>query len=283
MELAGPIARLLLYAGATIAMGRATMPVTPSGHDDHGTGTAPVGQGGAARAALWTGALALILAPLALLMLQQQALELAAADLPGLLRETTWGRGWMWLAMACVAAGVALPWRHSRAAAWALRLSAIGVAVAMGGLGHAAADEQWPLLSRVLDAAHVAGVGAWIGALTLLVLSGVGDGGATAGTWRAFSRTATVMAPIVVLSGVGSVWRRVGASGPAALLASDYGRLLLLKTALVSVVLAVGYTQRRRLGAGGVPVRRVVQREVVLAAVVLAVTAWMTGMEPPGE
>lgn len=283
MELAGPIARLLLYAGATIAMGRATMPVTPSGHDDHGTGTAPVGQGGAVRAALWTGALALILAPLALLMLQQQALELAAADLPGLLRETTWGRGWMWLAMACVAAGVALPWRHSRTAAWALRLSAIGVAVAMGGLGHAAADEQWPLLSRVLDAAHVAGVGAWIGALTLLVLSGVGDGGATAGTWRAFSRTATVMAPIVVLSGVGSAWRRVGASGPAALLASDYGRLLLLKTALVSVVLAVGYTQRRRLGAGGVPVRRVVQREVVLAAVVLAVTAWMTGMEPPGE
>jgi putative copper export protein len=130
-------------------------------------------------------------------------------------------------------------------------------------------------------------MGAWIGALTLLVLSGVGDGGATAGvnagTWRAFSRIATVMAPVVVLSGVGSAWRRVGASGPAALLASDYGRLLLLKTALVSVVLAAGYTQRRRLGAGGVPVRRVVQREVVLAAVVLAVTAWMTGMEPPGE
>jgi putative copper export protein len=91
------------------------------------------------------------------------------------------------------------------------------------------------------------------------------------------------MAPIVVLSGVGSAWRRVGASGPAALLASDYGQLLLLKLALVSVVLAVGYTQRQRIGAGGVPVRRVVQREVVLAAVVLAVTAWMTGMEPPGE
>ncbi len=282
MELAGPIARLLLYAGATIAMGRATMPVTPSGHDDHGTGTAPVGQGGAVRAALWSGALALILAPLALLMLQQQALELAAADLPGLLRDTTWGRGWTWLAMACVAAAVALPWRASRTAAWVLRVSALGVAVAMGGLGHAAADDQWPLVSRALDAAHVAGMGAWIGALTFLVLS-VGDDGATAGTWRAFSRTATVMAPIVVLSGVGSAWRRVGASGPAALLASDYGQLLLLKLALVSVVLAVGYTQRQRLGVGGVPVRRVVQREVVLAAVVLAVTAWMTGMEPPGE
>ncbi|MDQ8161040.1 MAG: CopD family protein [Gemmatimonadota bacterium] len=278
MEFTAPLARGFLYLGTTLAIGRGTLTLL-----DRDGGDTPR----AVRAALWTGALALILAPLALLLQQQQALELAAADLPGLLRDTTWGRGWTWLAMACLPAGVALPWRASRAAAWALRLSALGVAVAMGGLGHAAADEQWPLVSRVLDAAHVAGMGAWIGALTLLVLSGVGDGGATAaataGVWRAFSRTATVVAPIVVLSGVGSAWRRVGASGPAALLASEYGQLLLLKMALVSVVLAVGYTQRQRLGAGGVPVRRVVQREVILAAVVLAVTAWMTGMDPPGE
>jgi len=34
---------------------------------------------------------------------------------------------------------------------------------------------------------------------------------------------------------------------------------------------------------GQTPSRTVVLREVMLAAVVLAATAWMTGTEPPGE
>ena len=41
--------------------------------------------------------------------------------------------------------------------------------------------------------------------------------------------------------------------------------------------------ERRRIAAGQTPSRAVVLREVVLAAVVLGATAWMTGAEPPGE
>jgi putative copper export protein len=94
---------------------------------------------------------------------------------------------------------------------------------------------------------------------------------------------ASVMAPVVLLSGVGSTWRRVGGSGPMAILASDYGKLLLLKIVLALAVMALGATQRRRIAAGETPSRTVVLREVVLAFVVLGATAWMTGTEPPGE
>jgi putative copper export protein len=68
-----------------------------------------------------------------------------------------------------------------------------------------------------------------------------------------------------------------------AILASDYGKLLLLKIVLALAVMALGATQRRRIAAGETPSRTVVLREVVLAFVVLGATAWMTGTEPPGE
>ena len=163
-----------------------------------------------------------------------------------------------------------------------LLVAALSVAAAMGGLGHAAADEQWPLASRVLDTVHVAGAGAWIGGLLLMMLASGGDVQSAKAEWRAFSRTATVGAPVMMLAGVGSAWRRVGASGPADILATDYGRLLVAKMALALVVLAMGATQRRRLSMGNAPATRVVFWEVLIATGVLAVTAWMTGMEPPG-
>lgn len=279
-------ARLLLYGGATVAIGRASVAFF-----DAGANADVVGAPRAVRRALWAGAIALVTAPLALLLLQQRAIELSAAELPGLLRDTAWGRGWVQLAIPCALSAVVLPLRTTSTTSLLLLMASLGVAVAMGGLGHAAADEQWPMASRVLDAMHVAGVGAWIGGLLLLVLATATRAEAAAEAaegvsvkeWRAFSRTATVMAPVVLLSGAGSAWRRVGASGPAAILASDYGKLLLLKIALALAVLAMGFTQRRRIAAGQIPVRRLVFGEVVLAAVVLIATAWMTGTEPPGE
>jgi putative copper export protein len=186
------------------------------------------------------------------------------------------------LATACVLTAVMLPLRRTWTTSLLLAMSALGIAAAMGGLGHAAADESWPLASRLVDAIHVAGVGAWIGGLVLMVLASVGAGEPTSAAWRAFSRTATVMAPVVLLSGVASAWRLVGASAPADILASDYGRVLLVKVALAMVVLAMGATQRRRLSAGKAPVQRAVVWEVLIAGFVLGATAWMTGMEPPG-
>lgn len=281
MELAAPLIRLLLYGGAALAIGRGTLTVLA--HEVHDASADPR----AVRVSLWLAALALVVAPLALLVMQQQALELTTAELPGLLRDTTWGRGWIPLAISCVLSALLLLMPRSRAgtwaSSWALLLVALGVAAAMGGLGHAAADDQWPLASRLFDALHVVGVGAWIGGLVLMLLASAGTAVPSASAWRAFSRIATVMAPVVLLSGVGSAWRRVGGSGPTAVLASDYGKLLLIKIVLALSVIAMGFTQRRLIAAGRAPSRAMVRREVVLAVVVLAITAWMTGTEPPGD
>lgn len=276
MEVAAPLARLLLYVGAMIAIGRGTLTFLDS--DTDGEQHPPR----AVRAVLWVGAVALVVAPLLLLSLQQRALELPAAEVLMLLRDTTWGVGWTQLAVPCLITAMVLTRRASRTSSLLLVMAALGVAVAMGGLGHAAADAEWPVASRALDAMHVAGMGAWIGSLLLMVLAGTSPPHPSAAEWQAFSRTATVMAPVTVLSGLAASWLRVGASAPADILASDYGRLLLLKVGVVGAVLAIGFTQRERIAAGAGVTRAVVMRELALAAVVLVVTAWLTGTEPPG-
>jgi putative copper resistance protein D len=281
METAAPLARLLLYGGTMLAMGQGMRTMLAGRAPAPAPGPSP-----AVRGALWCGACALLVAPLLLLWLQQQALELPPAELPALLRTTTWGRGWLLLIIPCILSALLLPLRRTGASSRLLVWTALGVSVTMGGLGHAAADAHWPLVSRLLDALHVAGAGAWIGALLLMLLDGAHDpdptGAGGQGEWQAFSQMATVVAPLVLLSGVGSAWLRVGASGPAEIFASDYGRLLALKLLLALLVVTVGATQRQRLGAGAAPRRQVVLVELCLAAVVFTATAWLTGLEPPG-
>jgi copper resistance protein D len=84
-----------------------------------------------------------------------------------------------------------------------------------------------------------------------------------------------------VLTGVGSGARLLWGAAPAALLASDYVRLLGLKTLLVVVVLVIGARQRARIGRGTAPASRSVAVELGVAAAVLLVTAVVTGVEPP--
>jgi putative copper export protein len=160
----------------------------------------------------------------------------------------------------------------------------MAVAVTMGGLGHAAADEQWPLAARVLDALHLVTVGAWIGGLLVtLLITRVPVFSLRDLAWRTFSRTATVAAPTALLTGVLSGVRVLRGATPSAIAASDYGRMLVLKTALVLVVLGIGAAQRRRIARGAQPESARVWTEVGVAVAVLVVTAVLTGTEPPGE
>jgi putative copper export protein len=89
---------------------------------------------------------------------------------------------------------------------------------------------------------------------------------------------------LVVTGGFAS-WLHL--SGPAALWSHPYGRILALKLALVLVLLALGAWNWRVLGpasdtpAGERLLLRTARTEAVLGAVVLAVTAWLTGTAPP--
>lgn len=275
------LARVLLYVGALVAVGRGTITFLDP---EWKAGARSVHDVGAPRFAARLAALLLVSAPLLLLTLQMGALEMTRADLPMLLRETAWGHGWTQLTMASVLASVALVLPTGRSSSMLLLMASLGVAVAMGGLGHAAADEQWPIGARLLDAMHVAATGAWIGGLLgTLLLTRVPGFALRDAAWRTVSRTAGVMAPVSVLTGMGSGARLLLGVSPADIVASDYGRLLLVKGILVTVVLSIGFSQRRRIQRGSVPVNRIIGVELCVAAAVLAITAVLTGAEPPGE
>ncbi len=275
------MARWLLYAGALVAVGRGTVafldPEWKAGaRSVHDT----VGPRMVARLA----AVALLAAVSLLLWGQLTALEMTRADIPVLLGQTSWGLGWSQLAGASALAAVALLLPMGRTTSLLLLMAALGVAVAMGGLGHAAADEQWPIGARLLDAMHVAAMGAWLGGLlcTVLIVR-VPAFPLRHAAWRTFSRTATVMAPVTLASGVGSAARVLLGTAPNAILASDYGRLLVLKTALAAAILFIGAGERRRIANGKTPESRRVGVELGIAGAVLLVTALLTGTEPPGE
>src|SRR6187402_694384 len=188
--------------------------------------------------------LAIMTALLLLFVVQFVALELSPTitDVALLVRQTTWGQGWMVLA-ACSLAGMCAS--IIRAPLMARAAIALLLGSAMGGLGHAAADEAAPLLSRALDALHVLGVGAWLG--TLFCLSRSPATLALPGSWSRFSRFAVVAAPMAVLSGAGSALRRVSTASIPEIAASDYGLLLAGKIAIVLLILVLGARHRRQL------------------------------------
>lgn len=286
-------ARALLYLGALVAIGRGLFAVTRgaqsatsfiAGHrDEQAIDTAPDRQ---ARRVAVVAALLLILVPFLLARQQLLALEMPLNELAMLVRETGWGRGFAVLTVTAWTTAVALCLPLSRTVAFGLLMSASALAVAMGGLGHAAADAHWPVAARVLDAVHVWTVGAWMGGLlftwlaTRLHVTGAEQHDAR---WQRFSSMATVMAPLAVMSGMLSGARLLNGQTPRVILGSEYGQMLLVKSALVSVMLVIGGLQRARIARGELSARRSVAVELGLAAWVLLVTATLTGTEPPGE
>ncbi len=263
-------ARWWLYLGAALVVGDATLQL------------AHVPRPARARRCVSRLALlgwcAMALALTLLFVVQAYDMELAATltDVRVVLTGTTWGRGWSVLVL-CVIGGMAAHLPH--APTWLRALCAAAVAVAMGGLGHAAADDAWPLLARTLDALHVLSAGAWIGGLLLLAMEVPADRAA----WAGFSRIATVAAPLVVVSGIGVTVRRLFGVPLHDTLVSRYAQLLALKIALVVVVLGFGVVHRRRLAAHSVPSTRSIRNELLFALAVFAVTSVLAGSAPPGE
>lgn len=256
----------MLYGGVALALGEVT--VASLRMDGQGRATLQRARGA------WLLALVALLTMLAA---QCVAMEIAphVSDVVVVLRETTWGRGWTSLAFIAVLGGLCAV---ARAPVSLRAISACALAMAMGGLGHAAADSAMPATVRALDAAHVIGMGVWIGMLLCVPPS------FSEREWSRVSAVATVVAPATVLTGIGSALRRVwDASSITQILASDYGKLLLLKVALVAVVLVFAMMNRKQLRANGAPTATRLRAELLIALAVFAVTAVLTGTAPPGE
>lgn len=163
-------------------------------------------------------------------------------------------------------------------------------------VGHTRAYEPSALLV-VTDAVHLSAGAVWLGglvglALTLPAVAGRPRDGAL--LLSRFSTLAGGLLAALALTGVLMGWRIVGSW--SRLVGETYGRLLLVKVALVLVVVAIaawnryrllprvtdgiGHDDRRR--ASGL-VRRTVAAEAAVLVAVLGVTGFLTQKPPGGE
>lgn len=184
------------------------------------------------------------------------------------------------LAIAFVALLDALVASVSRGAARAVlaAMAFIGVGLALAASGHASAAQP-QVLTRPAVFVHAVAVTFWIGALLPLAMLLRGDEGAQALT--RFSRT--IPFAIIPLLAAGIALAVVQVETPSLLLTTAYGRVLLVKLALVATLFLVAAVNRWRLTApveAGAPsaTRRLVGAiaiEGLLAfAVLAAVTTW---------
>lgn len=146
------------------------------------------------------------------------------------------------LLAAIVAVGCVLTSRVTASAAW-LALALIAIAVpALAGHAAGLGDHT---LAMVNGVAHGVAAALWVGGLVALAVHAIRrDTGLRAAATR-FSPIAAACVVVLALSGLGNAYARL--ARPGDLLTSGYGVLVLAKTALLAVLIVLGYRMRRRI------------------------------------
>ena len=213
-----------------------------------------------------------------------------------MLTRTVWGWGWIaqLVGVAVALTGFALARRPSRVGWMLAAAGTILLAFTLSLSGHAASAPRLTALVMLADGLHVMGAGGWLGSLLVVTaigipaalrLEGEERGAAVADLVNAFSPTALLFAGMTVLTGFLAAWVHLGAL--PALWQSTYGKTLLVKLAILSVVLATGAYNwlrvRPALGdlAGADRMRRSATVEVAVGVLVLIVTAILVATPTP--
>jgi cytochrome c oxidase assembly factor CtaG/putative copper export protein len=196
------------------------------------------------------------------------------------------GKAFLQMALAAIVASVVVGFVTTpTAAAFAL----IPIVWALGWqaqTGHAAgaADHHLAVSSMFL---HIVGSALWIGVIAAIALARKQLGAATKDSVYRMSRIALWAAILVTVSGIGNAWLRF--TDPMDLFTSSYGRILLLKLALMFVVVALAAWHRRttmpRLSSADVQQRfwRVMAIDVWALVGVIGVAAVLSGTAPPAD
>jgi copper transport protein len=158
----------------------------------------------------------------------------------------------------------------------------VGVLCTLSGSGHAASASP-RVLALAADVAHLCAAGAWLGGLAFLavVLLPSQDPLDAHRAARSFSPVAAGAIAVLLGTGVYQSWREVR-SVPA-LLDTTYGRLVLIKLALLIAIVVAAAASRRwasgRSGTRAAP-RRGLIVELALGVAALLAAATLVG-EPP--
>jgi copper transport protein len=227
--------------------------------------------------------------------------------------RTRSGRAWGLRVLLFAGVGVLLlaTLERLRARWWQLVgiFSGLGLFALVAAGGHGTTG-RWAGIGFVATVVHLGGMAVWLGGLTVLLVGVLRepDPGGALDRVRRFSPIAFGAVAVIIVSGIVQAYRQVGSID--ALRTTDYGRLLLIKTAVVVVLVAVGWWSRRLLHRAPLPaapalaagaavvddpvaaapadtagvirrrLRLTVAAEVALAAVVLAVTSVLVASSP---
>ncbi|NGO15495.1 copper resistance protein CopC/CopD [Streptomyces sp. HC44] len=204
-------------------------------------------------------------------------------------------RGLLWV-LAAVVLSALLQGGGSTARSPGWRVGALAVTLGLlrttGMVGHNSEGGR-PTWGAVADLVHLLGASLWIGGLAMLAVAVLPrrDPDELALVVPGYSKLAGASVAAIVAAGLVLAWQVVGSYG--ALLHTSYGRLLLLKTAVLAVVLAAAWQSRRwvrtrldlavllRGDAATVrPFGYSVAAETGLVLVVLAVTSLLVTADP---
>jgi copper transport protein len=212
--------------------------------------------------------------------------------------KTLWGYAWLIQVAASVTAivGFALA-RRDRPAGWVIAaIAGVALAITPALSGHAASTPGLTIQAVVSDTLHVIGAAGWLGSLLFVLVVGMPvalrlgadrKGGTFARLVNAFSPTALVFAGLATLTGLFAAWLHIGFS--SALWTSDYGRMLLIKLAILSIALLAGAYNWLRVkptlgdDAGAMRIRRSATIELGIGVLVVIVTAILVATPPPME
>jgi putative copper resistance protein D len=176
-------------------------------------------------------------------------------------------------------------------------LGAIGLGALAWG-GHGAADPGAAgVVHAIADVIHLLAAGTWLGALLCFVLLLTSDRAAEAQhqALKRFAGIGSAAVAAILASGLVNGWFLVGPRHLDGLIATDWGRLLLVKLALFAAMLALAALNRLRLtprleasltgdpAAALSALRRSVALESALGLGVLALVAVLGVLAPPAS
>ncbi len=186
---------------------------------------------------------------------------------------------------------VAMSTARARLAILILALAAVAT---LAWSGHAGASEGGiGILHRASDIVHVIAASAWLGTLALLLLAIARLDTLNAELIAALGRfavTGTLIVGALILSGIVNLWAIVGFKALPALVATDYGRMLILKLLLFAAMLGFAAYNRWRLvprlersaNEGARSLRASVSLEAAAAVGVILAVAVLGTQSPTG-
>ena len=209
--------------------------------------------------------------------------------------ETATGKAWAWRGVLWFLAVAATTVIGARRREWMIASVLLGgglVATLPGG-GHAANQSPEAVLVPA-DVIHVLGAGAWLGGLIFLLIAywprGPDDSASSAAGVAATSRFSRMALPAMLTlaaAGVAQAWFYLDGR-PGDLFEGPYGLLLVGKIALLILIVALAAGNRRRTraltigtGAGPSELKRAMLAEVLIAFLIIGLTAALVREAPP--